>query len=163
MAVSKKHLPTLVLFIVTSVSLPISQAAKIKEKIVNFCLATGNPVRTGSLRSHFTSKYDSDLYLNCNSWDCNYAILNSKCRMEGYMSPSTIGYHHFKISSNFIKNIKAWLSEICWIGGKISQICHSASKCSQERKCSSGLWPELKLSLVELKPGSIDIYISIVI
>ena len=26
---------------------------------------------------------------------------------------------------------------------------------------ASGLWPELKLSLLELKPGSIDIYILI--
>ena len=98
----KKHLPTLVLFIVTSVSLPINQVAKIKEKIVDFCPATGNPVRTSSLRSHLTSKYDPDLYLNCNSCDCNNAILNSKHRMEGYVSLSTIWYHHFKFLSNFI-------------------------------------------------------------
>ena len=102
MARSKEHLPALVLFIVTSVSLYVSQAAQIKEKIVDFCLATSNPVRTGSLRSHFKSKYDSNLYLSCNSWDCNYAILNFKHRMEGYMSLSAIWYHPFKFLSNFI-------------------------------------------------------------
>ena len=101
MARSKEHLYISVLFIVTSVSLYVRQVAHRSKRELSTCPATGNPVTTGWLRSHCTSKYDSELYLNCNSWDCNYAILNSKHRVEGYMSLSTIWYHHFKVLSNY--------------------------------------------------------------
>ena len=52
-------------------------------------------------------------------------------------------------------------NEIYRKGGKIRQICHSASRCSRDRRCNFGLWPELKLSSQELKPGSDNIYILI--
>ena len=35
---------------------------------------------------------------------CNYyAILNSRHKVEDYMSLSTVWYHHFKFLNNFIK------------------------------------------------------------